>query len=181
MTAATAAQAFQAWVDFLTTAEGGLSMDPNNSGNWTSGRVGDGKLMGSNGGISAAAYPTLDIAALTEAQINALRKSDYWDKVHGDALPAPIAFMVADAAYMSGPDRAIRQMQQALGVVVDGDIGDETLKAAQGYLIPAFVTEFAALRLLFLISLPEWAYDRNGWTRRIIGGGVVAVGLQAVA
>jgi lysozyme family protein len=177
----TLAAAFQAWLVFLGPIEGGLSLDPMDPGNWTGGRPGDGFLRGSNGGISAAAYPTLDIGALTQDQIDALRKSDYWDEVHGDFLPAPLAFAVADAAYMSGPDRATRQMQQALGVTVDGDIGDQTTHAALSFPTSEFLIEFAALRLLFLITLPDWPHNKAGWTRRLFRGVTAALALQGVA
>ena len=45
--------------------EGVLSMDPKDSGNWTGGKIGLGKLKGSKYGISAASYPMVDIANLT--------------------------------------------------------------------------------------------------------------------
>jgi lysozyme family protein len=160
--------AFVAWNAFLNVFEGGLSLTPSDPGNWTGGAVGKGKLAGSNGGISAASYPTLDIATLTAVQIEALRQQDFWAKIAGDSLPGPVAFMVADAAFMSGPDRAIRQMQGVLGVAVDGDLGEQTLAAAKAVVAQTFVTDFAAVRLLFLISLPLWPIERGGWTRRVI-------------
>ena len=169
--------AFQAWLAFLGPVEGGLNMNPNDGGNWTGGRPGDGKLLGTNGGISAASYPTLDIATLTQGEIDSIRKSDYWDAVHGDFLPASIAIMVADAAYMSGVDRATRQMQQTLGVTVDGDIGDETTHAALIMPPAEFVAEFATNRLLFLISIGQWPSDKHGWTRRLFKCVIVALGL----
>ena len=130
MTAPTFA-AWTAWLAFLGPEEGVLSRTASDPGNWTGGAVGRGTLVGTKYGISAASYPTLDIAALTLDQANAIRQTDFWDKVRGDELPAPIAFMVTDAAFMSGPDRAIRQMQQALGVSpVDGVLGAHTLAAA---------------------------------------------------
>lgn len=143
-------------------------MDPNDAGNWTGGRAGDGFLRGSNGGISAASYPTLDIAMLSRPEIEALRKSDYWDEVAGDLLPDPVAFMVADAAYMSGTSRAIRQMQAVLNVAIDGIIGKQTIDAAKAADAEWFVTEFAGARMLFLITLPNWPRERTGWVRRIM-------------
>jgi lysozyme family protein len=162
------AEAFTAWNAFLNVFEGGLSMARTDPGNWTGGAVGKGKLAGSNGGISAASYPSLDIAHLTPVQIEAIRERDFWDKIQADALPGPVAFMVADAAFMSGHDRAIRQMQDVLRVAVDGDLGEQTLDAARATVAQTFVTEFAAVRLLFLISLPIWPIERDGWTRRVI-------------
>lgn len=41
--------------------EGGFTQDPRDPGNWTGGRIGHGQLRGTQHGISAAAYPNLDI------------------------------------------------------------------------------------------------------------------------
>ena len=169
--------AFQAWLDFLGPAEGVLSMDPNDPGNWTGGRCGDGMLCGSKYGISAAAHPTLDIAGLTLDQANGIRKTDYWDEMKGDFLPGPVALMAADAAYMSGPDRAIMQLQGVLAVAPDGILGDKTISAALAAKPADFLPKFAAARLFFLTTLPNWPRERIGWTLRLFRSVVTALEL----
>lgn len=176
----TAAVAFRAWLAFLGPAEGGLSLDPNDPGNWTGGRCGDGKLIGSKFGISAAAHPDCDIAGLTLDAANRIRKDDYWDEVKGDFLPGWVAFIVADAAYMSGPDRAIRQLQAALGAVVDGFLGDHTIAAALAAKPEALLPEFAARRFLFLTTLADWPSQKGGWTRRLFAAVIAALNLSAL-
>lgn len=171
--------AFQCWLDFLGPEEGVLSLDPHDPGNWTGGRCGVGDCLGSKFGISAAAHPSVDIAGLTLDRANSIRKTEYWDEVHADYLPGPVAFMVADAAFMSGPDRAIRQLQAALGVAVDGHLGDKTISKALATPPELFLPEFAAVRLLFLITLgDEWARNKGGWTRRLFRGQIAALALQ---
>ena len=51
----------------VTFAAEGETLDrtPSDRGNWTSGVIGVGTLVGSKFGISAATYPTLDIPNLT--------------------------------------------------------------------------------------------------------------------
>lgn len=190
--AVTAAEAFQTWCAFLVPTEGGLSMDANDRGNWTGGTVGVGELKGSKFGISAAAHPTLDIANLTSAQADSLRKTEYWDKVNGDALPPPVAFILADSAYQSGPGTAVRQFQHVLGVPADGIVGThETIPAveliaaaASKYQLKSgledLVTEFASRRLLFEASLPIWTRYEGGWTRRLFHAVVIALSLVCV-
>ena len=58
--------------------EKGYSQDPRDPGNWTSGKVGQGLLKGTKGGISAAAYPSLDIPNLTPGDMRTLYAHDYW-------------------------------------------------------------------------------------------------------
>lgn len=177
---ATPAEAFAAWCAFLAPTEGGLSLDPKDSGNFTP----DGRLVGSKFGISAHSYPDLDIPNLTIEQANLLRKRDFWDKVRGDELPGPVAFVLAEAAYGSGPGRAIMQMQSVLGVAADGGFGPNTLtaltaKLAQPGGVDKFVVEYEAVRLLFEASLGEkWDHNKGGWTRRLFGGTAIALGLD---
>lgn len=74
---------------FVLQAEGGYSDDPADPGNWVSGTVGDGALRGTKCGISAAAYPKLDIRNLTQQQIEDIYRQDYFLPVHGNDLPLP--------------------------------------------------------------------------------------------
>lgn len=178
---ATPAQAFAAWCAFLAPTEGGLSLDANDSGNFTP----DGRLVGSKFGISAHSYPDVDIPNLTIEQANLLRKVDFWDKVRGDELPGPVAFILAEAAYGSGPGRAIMQMQNVVGVTADGVFGPGTMAALTAMLaarpdgIEKFVIEYEAQRLLFEATLGDkWDRYKVGWTRRMFGGTAIALGLD---
>ena len=45
--------------------EGEFDDSPKDRGNWTGGAIGVGELRGTKYGISAAAFPTLDIKAIT--------------------------------------------------------------------------------------------------------------------
>ena len=58
---------FERCFAFTLGAEGGYSNNPADPGNWTGGAVGNGELRGTNFGISASAYPQLDIANLTQS------------------------------------------------------------------------------------------------------------------
>src|SRR5690242_14307791 len=108
-------QAFKAVVGH----EGGYSANPADPGNWTGGRCGTGACRGTNWGISAAAYPQLDIKALTLAEAQAIYRRDYWDKAGCGKLPAALALLVFDAAVNSGVRRAVRWLQAALKVPQD--------------------------------------------------------------
>lgn len=98
--------------------EGGYVNDPRDPG-------GETKF-----GISKRAYPDVDIRNLTLDDARAIYRRDYWDRVGGDDLPYRWALLVFDAAVNQGVDPAIRMMQDALGVMVDGNIGPRTLAAA---------------------------------------------------
>ncbi len=178
----TPAEAFAAWVRLLGPTEGVLSLDAHDRGNWTGGEVGVGDLVGTKFGISAAAHPDEDIPNLTIERANQIRKEQYWDEIRGDELPGALALVLAEAAYMSGPERAIEQLQTQLGFTgrdIDGIFGHNTmnrLKAAIArpscFGLPSglhdVVCEFAAQRLMFESTLGNWGRYKLGWTRRLM-------------
>ena len=61
--------------------EGGFDLTPSDPGNWTGGAVGKGQLRGTNTGIAAASFPTLDIKNLTDDQIKFIYDTNYVDNV----------------------------------------------------------------------------------------------------
>jgi len=159
---------FDVCVAFTLGFEGGFSDEAADPGNWTGGVVGQGELRGTNFGISAAAYPTLDIRNLTEAGARAIYRQDYWSAVQGDALPAPVAMVAFDSAVNAGPRRAVQWLQQAAGVAVDGVLGPATLTALNAGDPVAIAREAAVRRLDFSTRLPGWTNFGLGWTRRVI-------------
>ena len=151
----------------VVSAEGGLTTDPADPGNWTGGARGRGVCRGTRWGISAAAYPTLDIARLTLADAQALCRRDYWDRVRGDELPPAAALLVFDAAVNNGVSRAVHWLQAAAGVAADGMLGAESLAAVHARPLPALLVEFQAQRMVFMAGLPTWRSFGLGWARRL--------------
>jgi lysozyme family protein len=175
-----------AWLAFLLPSEGSvLNVDPADPGNWTSGVEGIGKLLGSKYGISAASYPTLDIFNLTAAAAREIQINNYWRPVFADSLPPPLAFLVADAAYMSGPKTAARQLQAMVGTAQDGAIGPITLAALKAQIgrigMTEVLAEWSARRVLFEAGLPIWGAERGGWVRRVMRGLLIAKALDVPA
>lgn len=165
-----------------------MSLDPRDPGNWTSGKPGIGRLVGTKFGIAASAHPDVDIAGLTIERADAIRKTEYWDAIEGDTLPPSIAFMLADAAYGSGPHVAIAEFQEMLGVHQDGILGPVTRSALNvalagmseyglGSVLADLVTEYASRRLIFEAGLNAWATYQRGWTRRLFHSVVLAMSL----
>ena len=132
-------------------------------------RIGAGRCLGTKYGISAAAYPRLDIAALDLDDARAIYRRDYWDRVQGDALPPPLALLVFDAAVNNGVGRAVRWLQLAAGVKADAVVGPATLAAVAAYAGSGagLLTEFQAQRMTFMAGLPTWRTFGLGWARRL--------------
>ncbi len=156
----------------VTVGEEGSTLDLtyNDRGNWTSGQVGVGTLAGSKFGVSAASYPTVDIANLTLADAQAIYKRDYWDKFHGDELPPIVAMTLFDAAVNNGEWRAVEFMQTVLGVTVDGVVGEqETIPAVHASNADDLAKKLHQGRAHFMIHLGNWDNFRNGWEDRLAG------------
>ncbi len=141
--------------------EGGFDATPADPGNWTGGAVGQGSLGGTKFGISAAAYPTLDIRALALADARAIYRRDYWDRVQGDALPPPLALVVFDAAVNNGVAQAARWLQTPVDVAARPAAGARDGGGA------GLCAEMLAQRLNFMASLPTWRVFGLGWAPRL--------------
>ena len=131
--------------------EGGFTSNQADPGNWTGHERGQGECRGTKFGISARAYPRLDIANLTLDGARAIYRRDYWDKLGADQLPGPLALLAFDAAVNNGLGRA----RQWLSLARTQSTG------------AAICAEFQAQRLTFMASLPTWRTFGLGWSRRL--------------
>ena len=108
-----------------------------------------------------------DMRELTPADVAPLYKRKYWDKVAGDQLPAGLDYAVFDAAINSGPGRAAKWLQQAVGVAADGAIGPATLAAVAAVPVQDLIAQYNDQRLQFLATLPTWGTFGKGWGNRV--------------
>src|ERR1700761_713856 len=104
---------FQTAFQSLIGNEGGYSLDPHDRGNWTGGAINVGECKGTKFGISAAAYPNLDIANLTLEAVAPIYQRDYWAAAGCDFVPDVVKFDLFDLAVNSGVNRAIKVLQSA--------------------------------------------------------------------
>jgi lysozyme family protein len=162
---------YDACYDKTMQWEGGYQCDPNDSGNWTGCAVGAGINKGTNKGISACSYPDLDIETLSDGEIEAIYRRDFWPVVCGDDLPAGVDSCTFDGAVNSGPLNGVKWLQEALGMPAghcDGVVGSETL----GYVgkiddVDAVIDDMCDRRLAFLKGLSTWPTYGVGWSNRV--------------
>lgn len=113
--------------------------------------------------------PKQSVAKISEAEVEAIYKLQYWDMVSGDDLPAGVDLAVFDYAVNSGTGRAAKALQKVLGVKQDGQIGQLTLKRVEDVEADALVVAICKERLAFVQRLSTWATFGKGWRRRIMG------------
>jgi lysozyme family protein len=108
-----------------------------------------------------------DIKALTPSDVMPLYRKKYWDVIKGDDLPEGVDYAVFDLAINSGPSRAAKALQSAVGANPDGQIGPATLRALETANPREVATKVCEARLAFLQSLSTYATFGKGWSRRI--------------
>lgn len=119
---------FQEAYAFTFIKEGKTSMDPNDPGNWTGGKRGKGLLKGTKYGISAAAYPQLDIQSLTPSEAKNLFYRDYWLAPRFIQIPdRQIAKRVFDLGVNCGTGTAVMMLQRAVNTVCTGIVDPQRM------------------------------------------------------
>lgn len=108
-----------------------------------------------------------DIRMLTPDKARMVYRQWFWADVRGDELPAGVDLAVFDYAVNSGPSRAIRALQEALGVEVDGVFGPATLRAVKIANAADVVNRVCDQRVKFLRGLSTWDTFGKGWMNRV--------------
>ena len=163
-------------VNLTLIREGGFENNPNDSGNWTGGKVGEGELKGTKYGISAAEFPTLDIVNLTEAEAQVIYKSKYWLVLYEAIKDQFVTNKLFDLGVLFGQGTAIKILQTVLqpqfsDVKADEIFGPATLAAVNGAdphsLLLAYKTAFVARAIQTGAQNPNDRPFVSGWIRRI--------------
>lgn len=154
-------------IRFLLQHEGGFQNRADDPGNWTGGRVGSGKLVGTNFGISAASFPLIDIENITMEEAKNIYRNNYYLAASCHTMPYPLALAVFDGCVNQGLGWATRQLQHVLGVQTDGVIGPVTQEAIVLSYGRKIVRLFIVRRLVRYASIQNPAWLPN-WFERMV-------------
>ena len=144
--------------------EGGNDDDPLDTGGRTSRGITQREY---NAYRSRKGLPQQDVWSASEEEIAEIYKIQYWDVIRGDDLPAGIDVVVFDGAVNSGPVQSAKWLQRAIGVDVDGHIGELTLQAVrQAPDADAVVASIIDQRDAFLRHLKSFNHFGRGWLAR---------------
>ncbi len=108
-----------------------------------------------------------ELRNISDDHLKTIYKTRYWDAVRGDDLPSGLDHAVFDMAVNSGPGRAVRMLQSAVGATPDGALGPKTLAAVKAQDPVALIETYQRNRQHFLEALPTFATFGKGWTRRV--------------
>lgn len=154
-------ESYQSAMEFVLKWEGGYADHPSDRGGRTF------------AGISEASHPDAwEDGKVTRAEVEAIYRANYWDRIRGDDLPTPLDLALFDYAVHSGPGRAVRELQALLSVARDGIVGPRTLRAISEYAHPdVLAIALVGVRAARLVRLAELRVSQRtflfGWMRRL--------------
>jgi len=108
-----------------------------------------------------------DLKHISDAEVAKVYRKQYWDAIKGDDLPDGIDFATFDFAVNSGPGRAAKYLQRAVGVPDDGKIGPATISAARSGFKAGIIMKLCDDRMAFLRALKTWPTFGKGWGARV--------------
>lgn len=113
-----------------------------------------------------------EVKAMSYDEAKDIYFANYWNSCSCGAMPGPLALPVYNIAVHSGPGRAGKYLQRALNkngaaLKVDGDVGDDTLKAIAAAPLAETIDDLIDLYDALLKSLDNYATFKGGFTRRV--------------
>lgn len=160
--------AFDLALAFTLPAEGGYVDNPADPGGAT------------NCGITQGTYdtwrdiqmqPRRPVSLLTDAEKVAIYQGNYWTPGKCAQLPQAVAIVHFDWCVNHGVQGAIKTLQQAVGVPVDGVAGPQTLIAAEATDPLATAKAYNELRRQWyrdrVAARPDQGVFLKGWLERV--------------
>jgi lysozyme family protein len=168
---------FAACLPIILASEGGYVDDPSDPG----GATNLGITLATLSGWLGRAATIDDVISLTAATVAPIYQANYWNAAHCGDCPTGVDLIVFDEAVNQGVGRAIRSLQGAVGVRVDGLFGKATLGALQGRDAATIIERIAAEREALYRRLPTFARFGNGWLTRLARTRALALGMVSPA
>lgn len=159
---------FAACLAHVLAMEGGFSDDPADRGGAT------------NWGITAATlahyrgHPVTadDVRNIDPDEARAIYHAGYWATCRAPELPGGVDLMVFDVSVNSGPSRAVRMLQSALGIEADGIFGPMTMKAVAAARPSELIEALAMQRQKFYQNIVDRDVTQTrflkGWNNRVV-------------
>jgi len=132
--------------DYIRRWEGGMSRDPNDAGNWSTGKKGVGTLLGSNLGVTGrtlAMFRGVSVSTLRMADIEAITLDEatrialrlFYEQPGISRLPwNRVTASVMDFGWGAGPTASVKMLQDLCDVAQDSQVGPKTVAAYEALL-----------------------------------------------
>lgn len=161
---------FQRIIDLIiATHEKGFQKRADDAGNWTGGKVGAGELKGTKFGISAHAFPDLDIENLTITEAEELYFKVYGHvcQITDDRLMCKVLDLEVNMQWgdKGGATLILQRAIAQLGVPVntDGVLGSKTAIAAGNLDAAMLLTEICKQAQIYYDRVEAAHPERKAW------------------
>ena len=161
--------------ELMLKSEGGFVNDPRDSGGMT------------NLGVTKATWENYigrqsdekEMRGLTPYKVEPLYRNKYFNAVRGDELQVGIDYLMFDFAVNAGVGRAIKTLQDAVGVNPDGGFGLITMAAVQAVDPQELIERFSQAKEAFYRGLDNFDVYGVGWLNRVADVKVKATSMLA--
>ncbi len=163
-----ASESFDNALAFVLRWEGGYVDHPNDPGGKT------------NKGVTQVVYdewrtrkglPQRSVKEIDDREVHDIYEANYWGSAKCDLLKPPLDIAQFDTAVNMGVGRAVRFLQTAVGVTVDGGFGPGTQKAVDAANPAQTVVEYCNERERYYRRLaeknPKLDVFLKGWLNRL--------------
>ncbi len=155
---------FPACLTFTLQMEGGWSDNPNDPGGCTM----EGIILSTyQNWKNDQTLTCSDLQNISSDEVSSIYQQNYWTPIEGDSLMNGVDLMVFDMGVNAGTHGSAKLLQASLGVSVDGDIGPETLSAANSMNAIDLINRLAQHQAAYYRSLSDFQYFGNGWLNRV--------------
>jgi lysozyme family protein len=133
-----------------------------------------------NKGVTQAVYdawrttlgqPKRSVRQIETAEVDAIYERNYWEAARCPQMPTPLDAVQFDTAVNMGVGRAVRFLQQSVGVGVDGSFGPGTAAAVARADLGATLVRYCEVREGFYRGIverkPSQAVFLKGWLNRL--------------
>jgi len=160
---------FKKCISIILISEGGFTLNPIDSGNWTGPNC-TGELKGTKYGIAARFFPYLDIKNLTYQQARQIYFEKYYLPMNLSGIHDELSVLqIFDFGINAGKGNAIRTAQRIVNVRADGLIGLITTNAINHF--NNFSTAYIQRRKEYYQKLvtqkPQYKIFLTGWLNRV--------------
>lgn len=174
--AAAAGARLDAALDVTLPEEGGFANHPRDKGGPTQMGI-TYRTLAAWREVNPAAITVEDVRALKREDVRPIYNANYWLANRCDQMAPGVDAAVFDFCVNSG--RAVKVIQEVLGVRVDGRVGPVTLAALAALPAAEAINRICDARLAYVRTLDDWDAFGNGWKVRIDRVRVKALAIAA--
>lgn len=154
---------FKECLDLVLKSEGGFVNDSRDSGGMTN--LGVTKRVWEEYTGHEADEKTM--RGLTPEKVAPLYEQRYWRPTYCEVLPRGLDFVVFSMGVNGGPGRAVKLLQQSIGCVPDGIVGERTMALIKQSNVADLIAKYSDTRRSYYESLKTFPVFGRGWLARV--------------